>query len=251
MKATFKTNFIACVVSLASAVLLMFGGSTVRANQNDANPAVLPPNSHPFGRTYGQWSAAWWKWVMELPLTTSTGATHPFMDDPRFDVTEGQSGEVWFLTAPFGTVTRSITLPAGKALFVPILTAEASNLEGLGNTAAEQRANATATAEAIVVSSLSFSVDGVATENLAAYRAVSPQFSFTAPTPWIFGDVGGSGKAVGDGYYIMLAPLSAGHHTIHFAGTYDFGGANVFSLDMTYNITVQPKSGDRRDDDQD
>lgn len=230
------------VLALAAAIPLFVAASVAHAN-----PKVLPPTSHPFGRTYGQWSAAFWKWAMELPLTSSAGATHPFIDDPRFDVTEGQSGNVWFLAGPFGTVSRSITIPSGTALFMPILNAEASDLEGLGSTAAEQSANATATEDAALVSSLSFLIDGIPVQNLTAYRVVSPQFTFTAPTPWIFGDIGGTGKAVGDGYYIMVAPLSAGQHTIHFTGTFDFGSAGSFSLDVTYNITVQP--GHDGDDD--
>ena len=107
-----------------------------------------------------------------------------------------------------------------------------------GDTAEEQAACATYWANHIV--NFSFEVDGVPVNDLASYRVVSPQFSFTAPTPWIFGDTGGAGRAVGDGYYIMVAPLSAGQHTIHFSGTFDFGSGGSFSLDMTYNITVQP-----------
>jgi len=42
---------------------------------------------------------------------------------------------------------------------------------------------------------------------------------------------------VADGYWVMLPPLSAGSHTIHFAGGFTSSG---FSLDVTYNITVQP-----------
>jgi hypothetical protein len=40
---------------------------------------------------------------------------------------------------------------------------------------------------------------------------------------------------VGDGFYVMVAPLSTGSHAIHFHGT-----ENGFTQDVTYNITVQP-----------
>jgi hypothetical protein len=43
------------------------------------------------------------------------------------------------------------------------------------------------------------------------------------------------GPMVTDGYYLMLAPLSAGAHTIHF--TASLGGG--FHLDVTYHLTVQ------------
>ena|SRR2546427_3393345 len=47
-----------------------------------------------------------------------------------------------------------------------------------------------------------------------------------------------------DGYFVMLAPLSRGQHTIHFTSAFVFteeedGFDFSFSLDITYRITVQ------------
>lgn len=227
---------------LLIAAVLGFGGTApVLAGQT---PRVLPRKSVPYGKTYGEWSAAWWKWAMELPLTSASGATHPFVDASTFDVTEGQSGQVWFLAAPFGTVSRTCTVPTGKALFIGLVNGEASDLEGLGATEAELRSYAEWQADHIVTSTLSCTIDGVAVANLSSYRAQSPEFSFTAPTPWIFGGTGGAGAAVADGYYLMVAPLSAGPHTIHYSGAYHFAIAEGdpfdadFGLDMTYHLAV-------------
>lgn len=200
-------------------------------------PKPLPPVSKPYGHSYADWSAAWWTWAMEHPV-----AGHPFIDDPSFDVTSGQSGHVWFLAAPFGTVTRSVTIPTGKALFVGILNAEASDLEGLGSTTEERTDTANFLADHIVAPF--FEVDGAAVENIDSYRVTSPEFGFEAPTPWIFGDIGGEGVSVADGYYVMIHPLSAGTHTIHYGGALHFAidEGDPFdydaSLDMTYEITV-------------
>src|SRR5262249_37694812 len=60
---------------------------------------ILPPGSRPYGKSYSEWSAAWWQWALSQPVTG-----HPFVDDPAFDVAAGQSGQVWFLGTPFGTV---------------------------------------------------------------------------------------------------------------------------------------------------
>jgi hypothetical protein len=38
-----------------------------------------------------------------------------------------------------------------------------------------------------------------------------------------------------DGYYLMLAPLSPGSHTVHFGGE---APALNFTIDVTYHITV-------------
>jgi len=208
------------------------------------NHDIAPPNSKPYGKSYGEWSAAWWTWAMELRVNSPI--PHPFVDSPAFDVTLGQSGNVWFLAAPFGTVNRTCTIPSGTALFVALLDAESSDLEGLGATEVEQRANAKWQADHI--HNVACSVDSDPVEHIDRYRVESPQFSFTAPDPWIFSPApSGHGTSVSDGYFVMLKPLSKGSHTLRFSGNfhfavaegdpYDFDG----SVDMTYHLTVAPE----------
>jgi hypothetical protein len=182
---------------------------------------------------------------MQLPVQG-----HPFIDDPSFSITTGQSGQVWFVGAPFGTVVRNCTIPTGISLFVGLLNAEASDLEGLGTTEALQRDNAKSLADHII--GLFCTIDGRVVQNVTTYRFATSQFAFTAPSPcWIFATceggsatTGGLGHSVGDGYFLMLAPLSAGRHTLHFGGSFHFtlaqdGFDADFPLDMTYNLTVQ------------
>ena len=88
-------------------------------------------------------------------------------------------------------------------------------------------------------------VDGVAIPISSSYRVDSqtkPTFCFTFPPDDILSFIGEGPfspgtycPAVDDGYYVMLAPLPAGPHTIHFHGEIpDFN----FTLDVTYNLTV-------------
>ena len=167
---------------------------------------------------------------------------HPSTDSADFDVTAGQSGKVWFLSGPFGTIERSITIPAGTSLFVTLVSVDASSLEEppfYGETEAEQLAIANEFAS--YMTDLSFSVDGKSVENIEDFRVTSPQFGFSAPTPWIFGETGGFGTAVGVGYYVMLSPLSVGEHTIHYTGAFKFSDApeDYLGVDMTYHVTVK------------
>jgi hypothetical protein len=46
--------------------------------------------------------------------------------------------------------------------------------------------------------------------------------------------------AVADGYWIMLAPLPIGEHTIRFKGAVDNDILGGFVVDVTYFITVAP-----------
>ena len=203
----------------------------------EQTPKVLPSNSLAYGKSYAGWSAAYWQWLFALPVDG-----HPGIDTPDFDVTDGQSGRVWFLTGPFGNIERNVTIPAGTALFVSLVNVDASTLEEppfYGATADDQLAIANAFAN--FITDLSFTVDGKSVENIGDFRVTSPQFSFTAPSPWLFGATGGTGNATGVGYFVMLAPLSVGTHTIHYTGAFKFSDApeDYIAVNMTYNVTVQ------------
>lgn len=217
-------------------VVLVSGAWAGQGNEGEGNlgnPGVIPPQATP----YKNLSARWWKWGLKLPVTG-----HPFAGCPN-PSDAGQAGSVWFLAGQFGPTECDITVPAGKKLFFPLANTECSSLEGPpwnpaqgefgfgAATKAEQRACAKYHADGINIDNLFAEIDGTPVQNLASYRFVSPQFRFRAPTPWIFGTTGGIGTAVGDGYYLLLAPLSPGSHTLHFGGN---------GIDSTYHLTVAP-----------
>lgn len=235
MKTLVKSNSNSAARAWLPAMLiaagLLLGAATLQAAPG---PQVLPPYPH----IHSAWSAAWWQWALSQPV-----AGHPFVDDPSFNVASGQRGPVWFLATPFGTVNRHVAIPAGKFLFLGLMNAEGSDLEGMGTTRTELRAAATFQADHITY--VSCSIDGVEVANIDSYRFVSPLFRFCAPDPWIFGATGGNGKAVADGYHLMVAPFARGTtHTINIKGAFHFSTAeeDPFDFDgeadVTYHISV-------------
>ena len=93
-------------------------------------------------------------------------------------------------------------------------------------------------------------VDGVSIKNLnvsgnvqSPYRVQSPLYTY-GPLPannvvqalGYTAPAGSTSLSVADGVYVMLAPLSAGQHTLHFHGE---APAFHFVLDITYHITVK------------
>jgi hypothetical protein len=232
--------------TLLVATALLLSASAPLLADNGAK--VVDPDKRYHGKTYAEWSARATAFELEHPL-----AGHPALDTPDFDVRSGQHGKVWFLGAPLDTHERSITVPAGKALFVILLNVECSSLEAAdsgfhGGTAAEQRACAKFWADHIV--NVFCTIDGEEVEDIGDFRVASPQFEFDAPTPWIFGATGGHGTSVADGYYVMLRPLGQGAHTIHFGGKFHFAAGELgpdpvdLPLDMTYHVTVAPNHHD-------
>jgi len=221
------------VVAIILGILVL---APLAAAAKNPNPGVLPVNSHPYGMTYGEWSAEWWQWALSIPADRN-----PVTDTSGEFCAEGQSGKVWFLAGTFGTTeTRSCTIPAGKALFFPIINCESSEIEYGFTTEAEMRADATATINA--VTDLKVEVDGKELKDLWSYRVQSGLFTIWLPQDNVLDleiptGEGVSSDTVSDGYWIMLAPLSAGEHTIHIHGEVD----GVFVTDVTYYLTVVPK----------
>jgi hypothetical protein len=218
---------------------------------------VSPVHANYRGHGYSEWSALWWRWCFSLPVDG-----HPLFETAGGAA--GQEGNVWFLGGTFisvenpnnpalieGIATRDLTIPPGTALFFPILNTEASTAEGNGETVEELRDLAVLSADHIIPGSLLCTIDGKAVHNLADYRVESGPFVY-GPLPEnnilqafeLDAPAGSTSLAYGDGVYVMVPPLSAGKHTIHFEGvamyTLEEDGFDlIFALDITYNITVK------------
>lgn len=228
MKNIFSTSK---TILLATAMLSLTAALPVHAD--GANPRVLPISSGPYGKTYGEWAAAWWQWALAIPADTN-----PLNDDTGENAGIGQTGPVWFLAGATTstTTTRSLMVPAGKALFFPIAnTVWVTYPTDPPMTIQEIRDVLTFVNSTIT--DVACEVDGVSVSNPRNYVAQSPVFSVTLPENNLFGvDAGTYSPCVDESFYFLLAPLSQGEHTIHFTSNNAFFGT---VLDITYQITVR------------
>jgi hypothetical protein len=216
---------LAIMTMIAPGILL-----PLQAYAQNPNPTVLPIQSNPFGKSYGEWSATWWKWANSIPSDIN-----PLLDQTGENCDVQQSGKVWFLAGSFGeTVERDCTIPEGKAIFFPIIyvacyqTADEFDEE-------VERENCSSIID--LVSNLEVTVDGNELEDLEQYRVQSPVFTLTVGENNLLGEPPGTTvRGIADGYWIMLAPLPRGEHEIHFIGEIE---EFDFSIDVTYHITVQ------------
>lgn len=221
-----------------------------------AYPRIISPHDHVYGKTYGEWSARWWQWAYRLPVTNGHGAvTHPLFVDGNVDCSYGQTGKVWFLGGTFvsnpdpagnyiGIANRSCRIPEGTTLFFPILNAEWDIIgpdgKPLDITVGEMRKAAKDQMD--TATDLAARIDGWPVQKLARYRVTSPVFGFTFPKYNMYRYFGYPVRAgtyypaVADGYFLMLAPLPVGKHTISFQGA-----TPGFRLNVSYTITVTHK----------
>ena len=76
--------------------------------QNIASPNILvfPVDSKPYGKSYAEWSAIWWQWLLSIPEDKNPAG------DPTGERCEtNQQGPIWFLAGTFGGV------PSAHALY--------------------------------------------------------------------------------------------------------------------------------------
>jgi hypothetical protein len=219
-------------VLLATWMLLLaglIGSPALPVAQADTSPLTFPPT--------GEWTAKWWQWALSIPADQN-----PLFDPPGAQCTANQSGPVFFLGGTFGgSAERWCTMPSGKAILFPIL----NYLDGSAVFDCEPTApgpcvisdlRAIAASQMDNPQLLAASIDGVALTHLQDYRVTSPVFHATLPEGAIFGIPAGTyWPQVSDGYWVMVAPLSPGAHTLHLHGITRDG----FETEVLYHLTIQ------------
>jgi hypothetical protein len=210
------------------------------------NPGIAPTQSKPHGKSYSEWAAAWWQWALETPASVN-----PVLDLTGEHCAEGQTGRVWFLAgASFGSgsAERSCTVPAGTALFLPLINAfYGAFLDDPPETRTEEFLRAQVECHDVV---LSAAIDGSEVNNPLQYFEESPLFDVELPEDNVFG-VGEDdipelllSPSVDAGYYLFLQPLPPGEHTIHWEASQscplDDDFTQDFTQEVTYHITVKP-----------
>jgi hypothetical protein len=197
-----------------------------------ADVKVYPPGSEPFGKTYGEWSAAWWK-----QAARQTGAPGSPFAAGRVDCSAMGTRDVVFLvgTTTTSPVERSCRVAGHAAILLPVINAECSEAEGNGSTKAALRACAAGLAGEFT--DLHLSVDGKRVKRLSRFRFTSPLFRFSPVTGNVFGIPAATrSPSVADGYWVMLKRLGAGTHTVSFGGE---APKFDFSTHTTYALTVR------------
>jgi hypothetical protein len=217
-----RVLMIVAVLALALSLSLPgWGGLSVPGGNDDGTPKM---QVKVFGKTYGEWSAEWLLWAAKIPAEQN-----PLFGQGEVDLSIGQEGRVWFLAGSWvGPVERIGEVPASKALFFPIFNLWAYN--GPGETYTEEELRAMAAGAVDAVSVVHCTVDGIPSAiSSPTVRQQSPPFGYSSEL------LGDTDLAVMDGYFVMVPPLSAGEHVIHFDGGIPEWG---WEQDVTYYLTV-------------
>lgn len=237
-------------------VLVALSVLTACSSNDDAasasGPQALDPTKVHYGKSHAEWGSDWWRWVFEFPGGDATNCKNPLLDNTGELCAERQptSAPVFFLAGTGGSAVErtKCVVPAGKALFFPIINSMSDNA-GLPpeklQTLAEMEASLKGQMDGVVKEDLVVTVDGKALTGLDKHRVGPARFDYTVPPEpnayTCFGAPGITGKvepAMHEGFFVMLAPLPAGPHTITFAARAKRSPED-FRLSVTYRLTVK------------
>jgi hypothetical protein len=216
-----------------------------------AAATLVPAPAASAAQDYGSLTARWWQWVYAQPASDVGGTnTNPVLDTTGTYATAGQENGIgpankyFFLTglfAPGGKVTRTVTVPEGKALFFPIFNSELDNAFDPPTNNSVPQLKAIAKDQIDAATELTATLNGKA---VTIFRSTSPTFQYTVPDENsiydYFGAVGpqfeGTIKpAVADGYWAYIPPPPPGGYVLKI----NSADRNGFKLDVTYNLTVK------------
>jgi hypothetical protein len=205
---------------------------------------ILQPGGKPYGLTYAEHIKNFWRWNLGIPAKDN-----PINDPTGEKCATGQlntSSPVFYLAPNNGGFSqRTCKVPAGKALFIPVMLVEISQKEFPKALTAQDLSKA-ATTDQNSVNSLYLKIGDKEYnyQDLLKYRTHTDAFNLTFANNGIFGILqGGPTRAVADGFYILTQPLAKGTYPIHFKSSLictqpDCDTPN-FAQDITYAITAQ------------
>lgn len=236
---TSKLSLFLIVIGIISG-LVFFPTLTNITYSQGSNQTVYSTDSKPFGIPYQDWVGAWWNWTQG-----TTADLHP-RDDPNRSCNVNQKGPVWFLPDSLSVESQSnpriCDVPAGKAIFIPVITGEADNIEN------PNYADTQIVKDALACDNYSNNrraeVDGVSIKGLndpVTYRTNSSHlFNVIAVDNNIYNMKAGTGRGFADGWFLFIKPLTIGEHKVHLAGSIDAPDPNCNTNgDVTWIIRVK------------
>ena len=228
-----KTTLLIAFISLFAA---FYSCSDDNGTDPDNTYEIRSVDGSWYGKTYSEWSIAWWQWVFEMPV-----GEHPLFDTAP--ASKGQPEDLWFLGGKITligessaeNVERDITVPYGKAVFFPVTSVVMMAADG----DPEDSLDIYCENSLQGIDEMFCEINGERVEDIFSFKAESERkFSYTLSDNNFLDIEGGTYEddAYASGYYLLIDNLSKGKHTLRFFIRQDW---KDYKQDVIYNITVE------------
>jgi hypothetical protein len=203
------------------------------ASENASSP-VFSRDSRPYGLSYEEWMAEWWRYFVAIPEANS-----PAADPTGQKCSINQNNNyTWFLAGAFqGKETRTCEVTADKALIGVFIGIACNEMQdGPVDTLTE-----CAEEGPKYLRLAKLTIDGIEVPNVEGYKVTSLPTNMSFPQGAIWGAPEGNYTLVGSGIMPIIKPLLPGNHIISFQGIFDHPIDNTYdvAVDVTYNLIVK------------
>lgn len=211
-----------------------------------ASPAIdilpPPPEEKPYGMSYEEHTENFYNWLISQPADSN-----PSNDVTGKDCANGQentNSSVFYLVgAGGGEFTKTCEVPAGKAVFIPVISVEVSDKEVPNASVDDLHRLAKKDQDSVTSLALKIGDKEYSFDDLKKYRIHTRDFQVVFPENAIFGATAGPSKAVADGYHVITNQLQKGNYTINYKGSLICPGSDClapnFAEDVTFNLIVK------------
>jgi len=185
-----------------------------------------------------EYANIWWQWAESMSREYS-----PVVDTVGEFCDVNQQGDVWFLASGYGNslISRHCVIPADKHIFFPVI-----NMAFWPNLKAETKSTCQSVKQGAALNNdelltINVTIDGKSVDKPERFRLKSEKcFDLLGMVdrkynpPILY-------PAASDGYWIMMRPLSKGHHKITFSAQYFREGIayGKMAQDISYELDVQ------------
>jgi hypothetical protein len=216
------------MITTASFILMAEAGST--------KPTVYSVQSSPYGLPFSEWAIKWWQWHISIPK-----GEHPRANPTSTHCPVGDGGSVSFVTQSIQGYSELVcTIPAEKSVLISISSGECDSDEIKSGDEAALRKCAS---EGNEYAAFQVTVDGekLNIQPIQENRTDSRFFNITIPKDNLYDVNPGTFKAVVDGYFALLKPLSPGEHKVRVVASVSnpLDPSFNFAYDANYIMKVQ------------
>lgn len=208
--------------------MILFDYDVCRASAG----GVYDLEDKPFGLSWAEWTCKWWQWLLSMPKEKN-----PVLGTTNEDFYLAQKTKVVFLAGTLGgSAERTYIIPSNKPAFFPIINFITSYIEE-PYLKTDLELISRAKGDIDDIASKEAVIDGINLEAVEKYRIRSTAFMIRYSENNVFGFPPVWTRAVSDGFWVFLRPLSSGMHHIHAAGSCSSGKTKV---DITWHLDVRP-----------
>lgn len=244
----YSLELVRIVFYLILALALSLTGNLIYISYaSQVDPLLHSVDSSPYNTTSREWAQKWWQWYVSVPKTQSPNypeyPNHIQTND--CSVLQDPKSPVFFLFTPLvemSNVEWSCTVPKDKSIMIPIVSALADFGDPtLPEKTDESLLSTVKPGNDFAQIKVTLNGEKLGYNSDPKWRILTDFFNITLPEHnlWMDKEKPGTYRAVADGYFLFLKPLSPGEHLLNYEAATIPPNENQYAQSVSYHLVVK------------